>query len=589
MKKLLTSMMAMLSAGVLLTQPIAACTGVYVGKDLTEDGSVIFGRTEDLEQSHNKTFVVVEATENEEGAKLVDEYTKFEFELPAESYKYFAVPDTTPEWGLYYEAGYNEYGVAMDATTTTYTNDEVLAVDPLVENGLSEGIMTTVVLGHVKTAREGVELLASIIDEKGSSEGNGLIIADKNETWYMEILSGHQYAAMKLPDDMFAVFPNSFFLETVDVEDTENVIASADLIKTAEEAGTYVEEEGMIRVADSYAAEIDPGSISRYWSGVKTLDPDAEVSLDDTEFPFLHSTDKTITLDDVMSLQRNRLEDTDYIPADNIASATGGQVVKETETTEGEEAEVTEGEETEASESEEAEATEGEESEEAEATEGEETEVAESEEAEATEGEETEVTESEEAEATESEEAEATEGEEGEEAEVTEGEETETTEKQEPEKPENALYPIGNKNTMEAHIFQIYEDMPEQVPGVMWLAMGSPTVSPYLPYFGNINDTISAYQVETNEYDPDSFYWAVDNLLTIMLEDEENLKPEIREKILAIEKAGKDKYEELRQELITMYAEDPQAAAEWITEQTMQLAQDAFDQIKDLEAEYVEK
>ncbi|SDG15005.1 Peptidase family C69 [Facklamia miroungae] len=589
MKKLLTSMMAMLSAGVLLTQPIAACTGVYVGKDLTEDGSVIFGRTEDLEQSHNKTFVVVEATENEEGAKLVDEYTKFEFELPAESYKYFAVPDTTPEWGLYYEAGYNEYGVAMDATTTTYTNDEVLAVDPLVENGLSEGIMTTVVLGHVKTAREGVELLASIIDEKGSSEGNGLIIADKNETWYMEILSGHQYAAMKLPDDMFAVFPNSFFLETVDVEDTENVIASADLIKTAEEAGTYVEEEGMIRVADSYAAEIDPGSISRYWSGVKTLDPDAEVSLDDTEFPFLHSTDKTITLDDVMSLQRNRLEDTDYIPADNIASATGGQVVKETETTEGEEAEVTEGEETEASESEEAEATEGEESEEAEATEGEETEVAESEEAEATEGEETEVTESEEAEATESEEAEATEGEECEEAEVTEGEETETTEKQEPEKPENALYPIGNKNTMEAHIFQIYEDMPEQVPGVMWLAMGSPTVSPYLPYFGNINDTISAYQVETNEYDPDSFYWAVDNLLTIMLEDEENLKPEIREKILAIEKAGKDKYEELRQELITMYAEDPQAAAEWITEQTMQLAQDAFDQIKDLEAEYVEK
>ncbi|MCR8969611.1 C69 family dipeptidase [Facklamia sp. 7083-14-GEN3] len=567
MKKFFASIVAMLSAGMLLAQPVAACTGVYVGKDLTEDGSVIFGRTEDLEQSHNKTFVVIEATENEEGAKLVDEYTKFEFELPAQSYKYFAVPDTTPEWGLYYEAGYNEYGVAMDATTTTYTNDEVLAVDPLVENGLSEGIMTTVVLGHVKTAREGVELLASIIDEKGSSEGNGLIIADKNETWYMEILSGHQYAAMKLPDDMFAVFPNSFFLETVDVNDSDNVIASADLIKTAEEAGTYVEEEGMIRVADSYAAEIDPGSVSRYWSGVKALDPDAEVSLDDTEFPFLHSTDKIITLDQVMSLQRNRLEDTDYVPADNIASATGGQVEEATEATEDEEVEVTEGEETEAIEGEEAESTEGEESE-----------VTEGEEAETTEGEEAESTEGEGAESTEGEEAETTEGEE---TEATEGEETE-----EPQMPENALYPIGNKNTMEAHIFQIYEDMPDQVPGIMWLAMGSPTVSPYLPYFGNINDTISAYQVETNEYDPESFYWAVDNLLAAMLADEEFLKPEIREKILAIEKAGKDKYEELRQELITMYAEDPEAAAEWITEQTMQLAQDAFDQIKDIEAEY---
>ena len=94
MRKFLSRLGLVFAAGVMLAQPVAACTGVYVGKDLTEDGSVIFGRTEDLEQHHNKTFIVVEAKQNEEGAKLVDEYTKFEYELPAESYKYFAVPDT---------------------------------------------------------------------------------------------------------------------------------------------------------------------------------------------------------------------------------------------------------------------------------------------------------------------------------------------------------------------------------------------------------------------------------------------------------------------------------------------------------------
>ncbi|MGY4105380.1 C69 family dipeptidase [Ignavigranum ruoffiae] len=541
MRKFLSRLGLVFAAGVMLAQPVAACTGVYVGKDLTEDGSVIFGRTEDLEQHHNKTFIVVEAKQNEEGAKLVDEYTKFEYELPAESYKYFAVPDTTPEWGLYYEAGYNEHGVAMDATTTTYTNEEVLAVDPLVENGISESIMTTIVLGQAKTAREGIELLASIVDEKGSAEGNGLIIADQNETWYMEILSGHQYAAMKLPDDMYAVFPNSFFLEGVDVEDTDNVIASADLKATAEEAGTLVEEDGMIRVADSYAAEIDPGSISRYWSGVKTLDPDAEVSMDDTEFPFLHSTDKKITLEDVMNLQRNRLEGTDYIPADNVASATGGEMEETEAEGESEAAE----EKTEPSEAEETVAEETE-------AEGE-SEVAEEESA----------------------------AEEETEAEEAAEEETEV------EMPENAKYPIGNKNTMEAHIFQIYEDMPAEVPGVMWLAIGSPTVSPYLPFFGNITETIPAYQVESNEYDSESFYWAVDSILTAMLADESNLKDEIREKVLAIEKVAMDQFEEVRQELIKKYGEDPAAAAEWITEQTKKFSQDAFDQIKTIESDYV--
>ena len=48
---------------VLMTQIsvyIFACTGIIVGKNLTTDGSFIFGRNEDLEPDHNKTFVVHE-------------------------------------------------------------------------------------------------------------------------------------------------------------------------------------------------------------------------------------------------------------------------------------------------------------------------------------------------------------------------------------------------------------------------------------------------------------------------------------------------------------------------------------------------
>ena len=83
----------------------------------------------------------------------------------------------------------------------------------------------------MKTAKEGVELLAKIVREKGAAEGNIVTIADKTGVWYMEILSGHQYAAIKFPDDKYAVFPNTFFLGSVDKNDTENTILSADLEK----------------------------------------------------------------------------------------------------------------------------------------------------------------------------------------------------------------------------------------------------------------------------------------------------------------------------------------------------------------------
>lgn len=49
----------------------------------------------------------------------------------------------------------------------------------------------------------------------------------------MEILSGHQYVAIKFPDDKFAVFPNTLYLGHVDFNDKTNTIASADVEKVA--------------------------------------------------------------------------------------------------------------------------------------------------------------------------------------------------------------------------------------------------------------------------------------------------------------------------------------------------------------------
>ena len=186
-----------------------ACTGFIIGKDLTTDGSIIYGRTEDLEPNHNKNFVVRPAKDNKARDLWKDQANGFEYPLPEHSYRYTAVPDVTPKDGVYDEAGFNEFGVSMSATVSASANDAIQKIDPYVKDGLAESSMTSVILPSVKTAREGIERIAKIVTEKGSAEGNIVTLADKDGIWYMEILSGHQYVAIKFPDDKFAVFPNT--------------------------------------------------------------------------------------------------------------------------------------------------------------------------------------------------------------------------------------------------------------------------------------------------------------------------------------------------------------------------------------------
>ena len=79
--------------------------------------------------------------------------------------------------------------------------EQAMAADPLVEHGISEFTAVDLVTCQSATAREGTEKLLSLIDEYGSSEVNIALIADQQETWYIEMYSGHQYAAVKLPTD----------------------------------------------------------------------------------------------------------------------------------------------------------------------------------------------------------------------------------------------------------------------------------------------------------------------------------------------------------------------------------------------------
>jgi probable dipeptidase B len=462
-------------------QAVSACTGFIIGKDLTTDGSTLYGRTEDLEPNHNKNFVVRERKYNKAGDTFVDETNGFSFDLPAVSYKYTAVPDVTPEQGVFDEAGFNEEGVSISATVSASANDDIQKVDPYVKDGIAESALTSVVLPHVKTAKEGVELLAKIVREKGAAEGNIVTIADKTGVWYMEILSGHQYAAIKFPDDKYAVFPNTFFLGSVDKNDTENTILSADLEKIAQDAGTYKEINGSFHVAQSYNPPLAEADRSRVWSGIKALDPNADVQYDDEYFELMHSTSDKLSLRDAMNLQRNRLEGTDFKPQDQM-ELDGKGIPDKT--------------------------------------------------------------------------------------------------KADPV----YKYPISNPNVMEAHIFQLKDNLPASTGGgILWLAMGSPRNAPYLPYYGNISNTSQPYQEMSTAYNENSWYWTVSRINDLVAKYPELFEDgSIRSEIERMESQWIEEQPAHDSEQISL-SEQPEQASLKATKDSMERADSVFKRLKEIQ------
>lgn len=211
-----------------MTSPVgrSSCTSILIGKKATVDGSVIIGRNEDAKTAWPK-HLAFNQHQIKKNNIFKSKDNKFQITLPNECFSYSSTPEWTDKYGVFEEDGINEYHVAMSATESAYANDRVMAVDPFdEEKGILEEAMITVVLPFIRSAREGVERLGKIIQKHGAAEADGILFADKNEAWYMEIGSGHHYVAQRIPDDSYAVVANQLAIQVIDFNDKKNFIAS---------------------------------------------------------------------------------------------------------------------------------------------------------------------------------------------------------------------------------------------------------------------------------------------------------------------------------------------------------------------------
>lgn len=233
------------------------CTTILVGKAASYDGSTIIARNDDSGAGSYtpKKYAVVHPEEQPRIYKSVISHV--EIELPDDPMRYTCVPNALSGEGIWAASGVNAANVAMTATETITSNPRVLGADPLVcyepadgdkpekAGGIGEEDIVSITLPYIKSAREGVIRLGSLLEQYGTYEMNGIAFQDVDEIWWLETIGGHHWIARKVPDDVYVVMPNQFGMDEFDLADAfgaqNEFMCSADLPEFIEKYHLNVE------------------------------------------------------------------------------------------------------------------------------------------------------------------------------------------------------------------------------------------------------------------------------------------------------------------------------------------------------------
>ncbi|MBQ5978343.1 MAG: C69 family dipeptidase [Oscillospiraceae bacterium] len=314
------------------------CTTVLVGKKASHDRSTMIARTDDGHFDVKK-LIVVDPKQQKKRYKSV--LSHVEIELPDHPLRYTACPSVDPKNGVWAATGINEANVGITATETITSNPRVLAADPLVElkkakgrekevpGGIGEEDIVVLVLPYIRSAREGVERLASLLERYGTYESNGIAFNDENEIWWMETIGGHHWIARRVPDEVVVINPNQFGMDGFDLDDAfgaqKDHMCSKDLREFIRDNRLDLNQKGAFNPRDVFGSHTDMDHIyntprawfmgrflcpfSHRWDG-----PDAEFGPESDNIPWALVPDRKIAVEDVKYLLSSHYQGTPYNP-----------------------------------------------------------------------------------------------------------------------------------------------------------------------------------------------------------------------------------------------------------------------------------
>jgi dipeptidase len=236
-------------------QSAQACFTVAVGKAISPTGCVIIGHNEDDGGRVTVRHMYVPAASHDVGETLPAEKGFAAIPQVPHTYGFYWSEARTAEGGLTAaDAMYNDQGVVVVSNSCARSKENTADASRLTDGGIGYNLRR-IIAERASSAREGVKVAAEMIERYGyAPSGRTYTIADKNEAWLLQVVSGRHYAARRVADDETALMPNHYTIHEIRLDDPD-VIASKDLISYAQSRGWYDPASGPFDFAKAYQAE----------------------------------------------------------------------------------------------------------------------------------------------------------------------------------------------------------------------------------------------------------------------------------------------------------------------------------------------
>ena len=292
-----------------------AGTGIYVGKDVSTEGTTLVGISTEADTGMASIPVVLDEGLIGKG-DVIESSNGYSYELPEDSAKMTIVKMMGyTDYAGWTSCASNGNGVSVITGLTTDCNIDAMSADPFVDDGISEEVIAKVLCASSETAKEAVDLLCSIYDKTGAAAAETVFITDPEGAWVVENFTGHQYVAAKLPDDKIATFANDPIIKTVDLNDPDTIV-SENLLTLPEENdfAVYDDDKNLdLILTYNYDSSYNDESHLRGWVGHDLFAPSEELKYDPEDgYDMFFAPDDKVSLNQAFSFFRNRFEGTPY-------------------------------------------------------------------------------------------------------------------------------------------------------------------------------------------------------------------------------------------------------------------------------------
>jgi len=316
----------------------SGCTAIAVSPGASADGSSMTTHTDD---SGTDTFHVsmVAAADHETGAmRPVLKHTDYGpyFQLDTPIFSPGEIPQVAHTYA-YTNASYsfqNEMQVGMGESTVG-GRGELRNADgwfDVVE-------LQRVALERASTAREAIQIMGSLAEKYGYYiSGESIPVIDPNEAWYFEVYgpgplwkpgsenSGAVWAAQRVPDGEIGVNCNRGRIGAINLDDPDHFMASSNIYSLAEKMDWWSKESGKeFKVYETYGyKEYSPYNARREWRVLSLLAPSLNLDPWLEHYPFSVKPDKLVTPQDIMRINRDHYEGTEFDLTKGLAAGPFG-------------------------------------------------------------------------------------------------------------------------------------------------------------------------------------------------------------------------------------------------------------------------